>query len=62
MEEQNATTNEMTRNVSEAAKGGSEISKNISGVAEAAKSTAQGAGDSLTASQSLAGMAAQLRS
>ena len=46
VEEQDATTNEMTRNVTEAAKGANEIAKNIVGVAEAAKNTAQGAGDS----------------
>ena len=36
VEEQNATTNEMARNVSEAAHGSGEITSNITGVAEAA--------------------------
>src|SRR4051812_37184860 len=39
VEEQNATTNEMARNVSEAARGSSEITQNIAGVAQAAEST-----------------------
>jgi methyl-accepting chemotaxis protein len=34
VEEQNATSNEMGRNVTEAARGSGEISKNIAGVAE----------------------------
>ncbi len=37
VEEQNATTNEMARNVSEAAHGSGEITSNIAGVAEAAQ-------------------------
>jgi methyl-accepting chemotaxis protein len=61
VEEQNATTNEMARNVGEAAKGSGEITKNIVGVADAAKSTSQGANDSLKASQALTKMAADLR-
>jgi methyl-accepting chemotaxis protein len=39
VEEQNATTKEMTRNVSDAARGSGEISKYIAGVADAAQST-----------------------
>ena len=61
VEEQNATTNEMSRNVSEAARGASEISKNIAGVAEAAQSTSHGAGDSQKAAQQLAHMSTELR-
>jgi methyl-accepting chemotaxis protein len=61
VEEQNATTNEMARNVGEAAKGSGEITKNISGVADAAKSTTHGANDSLKASQALAQMSTVLR-
>jgi len=61
VEEQDATTNEMTRNVTEAAKGASEIAKNIIGVAEAAKNTAQGAGDSQKAAQQLTQMSNELR-
>jgi len=61
VEEQNATTNEMTRNVSDAARGSGEITKNISGVAEAAQSTTHGAGDSQQAAQQLAKMANELK-
>lgn len=43
VEEQSATTNEMSRNVAQAAKGVQEIAQNISGVAEAAADTSKGA-------------------
>ena len=45
VEEQNATTNEMARNVNEAAHGSGEITSNIAGVAQAAESTSRGAGE-----------------
>jgi len=61
VEEQDATTNEMARNVTEAAKGASEISKNILGVAEAAKNTAQGASGSQREAQDLLRVATELR-
>ncbi|MBY0489616.1 MAG: PAS domain-containing methyl-accepting chemotaxis protein [Gemmatimonadaceae bacterium] len=61
VEEQTATTNEMGRNVTEAAKGSSEIAQNITGVAQAAIATSQGASDSLRASTELARMAADLQ-
>ena len=61
VEEQNATTNEMTRNVSDAARGSGEITKNIAGVAEAAQSTSHGAGDSQKAAHELARMANELK-
>ncbi len=61
VEEQTATTNEMSRNVGEAAKGSSEIAQNISGVAQAASSTSQGATDSLKASAELSRMSAELQ-
>ena len=61
VEEQSATTNEMSRNVAEAAKGAGEISGNIAGVAEAAQSTSNSVGESQKATQHLAEMAAQLR-
>jgi methyl-accepting chemotaxis protein len=61
VEEQNATTNEMSRNVSEAAIGAGEIVKNIAGVAEAAQSTSLGAGDSQRAARALATMSSELR-
>ena len=62
VEEQNATTNEMSRNVSEAAQGSSEITCNIAGVAEAAQGTTRGATDTQKASQQLVEMSTQLRS
>ena len=62
VEEQSATTNEISRNVAEAARGVEEITRNVSGVAEAAKSTASGASDTRTAAGELARMAAELQS
>ncbi len=61
VEEQNATTNEMSRNVSEAAQGSGEITSNIAGVAEAAQSTTRGATDTQKAAQQLVETSAQLR-
>jgi methyl-accepting chemotaxis protein len=61
VEEQNATTNEMSRNVSEAAHGSGEITSNIAGVAEAAQGTTRGATDTQKASQQLVETATQLR-
>jgi len=61
VEEQNATTVEMSRNVSEAARGASEITKNIAGVAGAAQSTSNGADDSQKAAANLAQMSTELR-
>jgi methyl-accepting chemotaxis protein len=61
VEEQSVTTNEIGRNVAEAAKGVSEISQNVAGVSEAAKSTSSGASDTQTAAQELAQMAAELQ-
>ena len=61
VEEQNATTNEMARNVSEAAQGGAEITSTIAGVAEAAESTSRGAGDTQKAAQELVQISSQLR-
>ena len=62
VEEQTATTNEITRNVADAARGSSEIAQNISGVAEAAQTTSEGASNAEGASSELARMAAELRS
>lgn len=42
IEQQGATTNEMSRNLSDAAQASSEISRNIAGVADAARDTARG--------------------
>jgi methyl-accepting chemotaxis protein len=61
VEEQNATTNEMARNVSEAARGSGEITSNIGGVAEAAQGTTMGAADTQKAAAELAKMSTQLR-
>ena len=61
VEEQDATTNEMSRNVNEAAQSSGEINSNIDGVAEAAHSTARGATDAQKASQNLVQTFAQLR-
>jgi methyl-accepting chemotaxis protein len=61
VEEQSATTSEMSRNVAEAAKGSGEVSKNIMGVAQAAQSTSSGATESQKAAQHLALMSTELR-
>jgi methyl-accepting chemotaxis protein len=61
VEEQSATTSEMSRNVNEAAKGSGEVAKNITGVATAAQSTSSGATESHKAAQSLAQMSTELR-
>jgi len=62
VEEQSATTNEMRRNVGEAAKGSGEITSNIAGVAEAAPGASNSAQESQIAADDLAQMAALLRS
>jgi len=61
VEEQSATTNEMSRNVGEAAKGAGEISHNIAGVAEAAQSTSNSVAESQKATEHPAEMSSQLR-
>ncbi len=61
MEQQNATTNEMARNVNEAANSGGEINTNIAGVARAAQGTTRGATDAQKASSHLVQTFAQLR-
>jgi methyl-accepting chemotaxis protein len=61
VEEQSATTTEMSRNVGEAAKGASEISGNIAGVAEAASNTSQSVAESQKATEHLAEMSSQMR-
>ena len=61
VEEQTATTAEIGRNVGEAAKGTSEITENIDGVAQAAKDTSQGIGQTQSAANELAQMAADLQ-
>ena len=61
VEEQTATTNEMTRNITGAAKGSSEIAQNITGVAAAAKSTNGGASNTAKAAASLSRMSTELQ-
>jgi len=61
VEEQTATTNEIARNVLDAAKGGSLVTNNIESVAQAAKGTAEGAQETLGAAGELAKMAAELQ-
>jgi methyl-accepting chemotaxis protein len=60
VEEQSATTNEMSRNVTEAANGSIEISTTIGEVATAAELAAASAMESQKAVEQLAGMAGQL--
>ncbi len=60
VEEQDATTSEMSRNINEAARGANEITKNIAGVAEAAQSTSHGATDSHKAAGQVAQKSAEL--
>jgi methyl-accepting chemotaxis protein len=61
VEEQTATTNEISRNLTEAAKASADIAQNITGVAQAAQSTSGGAADSQRAAAELARMATELQ-
>ena len=61
VEEQSATTSEMTRNLGDAAKGSGEIASNIEGVATAAQGTSSSAQESQKAADDLARMATDLR-
>jgi methyl-accepting chemotaxis protein len=61
VEEQSATTNEMSRNVSDASKGVSEIAQNISGVSAAAQETTQGSSQTKDAANELSKLAADLQ-
>ena len=61
VEEQTATTNEMSRGVTEAATGAGEIAANITGVATAAQSTTEVLTQMETAIRELAGMSEDLR-
>jgi len=61
VEEQTATTNEMSRNVAEASSSSGEIASNISGVSAAATSTTEALAHTRTAVDELARMAAGLR-
>ncbi len=61
VEEQAATTHEIDRNVTEAARGGAEIARSIGGVAEAARMTAAGVQETRRAAEELAQMAGGLQ-
>jgi methyl-accepting chemotaxis protein len=61
VEEQTATTNEMSRSVQEAAGGTTEIASNITGVSTAASSTTQALGQTQIAVDELSRMASDLR-
>jgi methyl-accepting chemotaxis protein len=61
VEEQTATTGEISRNVAEAAKGSSEIAQNVTAVAQAARSTTEGASDTKKSADELARMAQNLQ-
>jgi len=60
VEEQTATTQEMSRSVAEAAMGSSEIAANITGVAQAAQQTTSGVADSQRAASELSVMSGEL--
>ncbi|MBX3218656.1 MAG: PAS domain-containing methyl-accepting chemotaxis protein [Labilithrix sp.] len=61
VEEQTATTNEIARNVSDAARGSAEIAQNITGVAAAVETASAGASDTNRAAIDLAALAAELQ-
>ena len=61
VEEQTATTGEISRNVAEAAKGSNEIAQNITGVAQAARSTTEGASNTKDSADGLSKMALELQ-
>ncbi|GGQ49681.1 methyl-accepting chemotaxis protein [Couchioplanes azureus] len=61
VEEQTATTQEMSRNVDEAASGSADIAATIGSVAEAVQHTTAGSADTGRAAEELAGLAAQLK-
>jgi methyl-accepting chemotaxis protein len=61
VEEQTATTGEISRNVAEAAKGSNEIAQNITGVAQAARSTTEGASNTKDSADELSKMALELQ-
>ncbi|HVK11722.1 MAG TPA: methyl-accepting chemotaxis protein [Gemmataceae bacterium] len=61
VEEQTATTGEISRNVAEAARGSSEIAANVTGVAQAARNTTTGASDTKKAADNLSKLATDLQ-
>ncbi|MHC4549587.1 MAG: methyl-accepting chemotaxis protein [Planctomycetota bacterium] len=60
VEEQTATTNEIRHNVADAARASAEITRSVSGVADAARMTAAGVEETRNAAAELAKMAAEL--
>jgi len=60
VEEQAATTSEISRSVTEAAEGSSEIARNITGVAEAARGATQGAAETHRSAEDLSRVAGEL--
>ncbi len=61
VEEQSATTNEISRNVSDVSQGNQEIARNITGVSQAARSTTEGAEYTNKAAGELARLATSLQ-
>ena len=61
VDEQIATTNEMSRNVATAAAATTDIASDISGVSESAQSTAMGVNESLQALKELSAMSSELQ-
>jgi len=61
VEEQTATTNEISRNVAEAARGSADIAQTIAGVAQAASTTQAGAADTSSAATEMSQLATELK-
>lgn len=61
IEEQSATTNEISRALAEAARGGTDITRTIVGVADAAKTTTEAAAQTHSSAQSLESLATKLQ-
>ncbi|HTW23198.1 MAG TPA: methyl-accepting chemotaxis protein [Candidatus Baltobacteraceae bacterium] len=61
IDEQNTTTQQISRNITDGARGSSEIATNISGVAQAAESTSRGAQDVQRATDGLKEMSVHLQ-
>lgn len=61
VEEQSATTSEMSRNVAEAARGSEKVAKNIAGMAHTASNTSNGAANLLGAAKQLTELSTKLR-
>jgi methyl-accepting chemotaxis protein len=61
VEEQSVTSNEISRNLAEAAKGNIDITRNVTGVAEAARTTTSGAAETQQSARSLEHMALEVK-